>query len=183
MFLNTTDYNTCHVYNRGVEKRDIFLDENDYSRFQSALTKFNIPTPKQLKEFETKNVITSKLVSIHEFCLMPNHYHLLLTEEVENGIPLFLHRIGTSYSKYFNYKYSRTGTLFESNYKSTRISNDEHFTQISRYILLNPLSLYGLRWKEQAVQDKTKARDILNQYKWSSLKPGKKSLHIDQLLN
>jgi putative transposase len=169
MLFEQPDTRMCHIYNRGVEKRTIFIDTNDYLRFQENLDRFNTLTPAQLQKATKEGQIASKLVSIHAFCMMPNHYHLLLTEEIEQGISLFMHRIGTGYSKFFNIKYDRTGTLFESKYKFTEVTTQNQAEQTERYIHLNPLSLAGIQWKEQEINNLELAEKQLTSYTWSSL--------------
>ncbi len=108
------------------------------------------------------------LVSILAFCLMPNHYHLLLKPLVEKGTSLFMKKLNGGYVKYFNNKHERTGTLFERRYKSILVNNQSHFTHLPYYIHLNPLDLVTPEWRERKLRNPKKALDFLNNYRWSS---------------
>lgn len=168
-----------HVYNRGVEKRKIFLEDKDYFRFIHNLFEFNNKNPilnagyyfnsgrsKNNSEKNKNNKQSKKLlVEILIFTLMPNHFHLLLKQKEENGIIKFMQKLGTGYTMYFNRKYERVGGLFQGSFKATLINKYSHFLYIPHYIHLNPLELiYGgstsIDWK--------KAMKFLENYKWSS---------------
>lgn len=165
--------NIYHVYNRGVEKREIFSNDKDYLRFISDLIVFNdtepVVNPKQ-RLLEIKNGIheRSPLVDILAFCLMPNHYHLLLRQKVEFGITEFMRKLGGGYVNYFNTKYRRVGTLFQGKFKSVLIDNEAQFLYIPFYIHLNPLDLMFPDWRECGIKDRKKAINFLDNYKWSS---------------
>lgn len=145
-----------HIFNRGVEKRTLFHGERDYLRFLRTIKICNDPATVRITSLSKIDSSTSKnaYVSIINFVLMPNHYHLTLQQTDDNGITQFLQRLGTSYSKYFNTKYKRTGRLFECTYKAKPVETEEQLIHLSRYIHLNPL-LAGL------VKN-------LNDYRWSS---------------
>ncbi len=119
-----------HIYNRGVEKRDISLDEQDYVVFLGYLKKYlgSGSDPHQL----------SKEVDLLAFCLMPNHFHLLAKQYSINGITKFMRVLCTKYVMYFNKKYERVGTLFQGKYKAALVNEDEYLLHVSRYIHLNP---------------------------------------------
>lgn len=122
-----------HLYNRGVEKRDIFLDQQDYSVFLNYLKKYldlKLAKPNQLA-YE---------IDLLAFCLMPNHFHLLVKQLTLNGITKLMRAVCTKYVMYFNRKYERVGTLFQGKYKAAIISSDEYLLHASRYIHLNPCS-------------------------------------------
>ena len=167
-----------HVLNRGVEKRTIFTNNRDYFRFIHNLFEFNDSDPivNTFRRFDqVHNIEDSKdhkerkrLVEIHVFCLMPNHYHLLLSERVKNGIPRFMHKLNMGYTKYFNLKYERTGTLFEGGYKSVPIIDEAHFIHLPYYIHLNPLDLVAPEWRRRTMKNPQRALDQLAQYRWSS---------------
>jgi putative transposase len=143
-----------HVYNRGVEKRIIFQDKQDYKVFLSylkyALSK--LPKPEDVKKpFKTttfkglpfkgvprlpKNFI--KEIQLIAYCLMPNHFHLLIKQVNKNSMTSFITSIITRYSMYFNKKYKRVGRLFQGPYKAVRIKDDAYLLHLSRYIHLNP---------------------------------------------
>lgn len=170
-----------HVLNRGVDKRKIFLDEKDYFRFIHDLYEFNDQDPVisnfyhfqkshviARREGETERKIRKLLVDIHVFCLMPNHYHLLVSSRVENGISRFMKKLNMGYARYFNEKYERTGALFEGRFKSVPIKNESHFTHIPYYIHLNPLDLITPTWRERRLDNPDKAIKFLESYRWSS---------------
>ena len=126
-----------HIYNRGVDKRDIFSDEADYVRFWLCLNLLNDQRDgimdkwknykrdtkhPLLAEFQRRELSSRRpLVKIVAYCLNPNHYHLILKQRSEKGIEKFMHKIGTGYTNYFNQKKKRTGSLFQGRFKSSRI--------------------------------------------------------------
>jgi putative transposase len=165
----------AHVFNRGVEKRKIFLDEKDYLRFVSNLFLLNNKSGKL--RTERKNIFSEprsllkqeKLVEILKWSLLPNHYHLLLEEKIEGGILEFTKRLGNAYTKYFNTKNKgRSGYLFQNSAKIIPIDNDRQFLYIPLYIDLNPLDLIYPDWVNNNVFNKEKALDFLRSYRWSS---------------
>jgi putative transposase len=93
------------------------------------------------------------LVSIGAYCLMPNHFHILLTPCVENGVSLFMKKLGTAYSMYFNKRYNRTGTLFEGPFKAKWADDDVYLKYLYAYIHLNPLKLWGRAGDEPNSQE------------------------------
>lgn len=134
-----------HVFTRGVEKRDIFLDRLDYRRFLALLTHcLPVKTPPSYSALKRMNKETLRtesgdgLVDILCYCVMKNHFHLLLRENVDGGISAYMHRLLTSYSRYFNVRNIRSGSLFVNPFKGVWIQNDEQFLHASRYIHLNP---------------------------------------------
>lgn len=144
-----------HVYNRGVEKRVIFTDSLDFHVFlkylKDALDKptdrksLAIPVtlqgvsfkgiPRQPKNFHGK-------IQLIAYCLMPNHFHLLLSQSDARSIELFMRSVMTRYTGYFNKRYKRIGKLFQSCYKAASVDTDEYLLHLSRYIHRNPLGLY-----------------------------------------
>ena len=164
-----------HVLNRGVDKRIIFLDKQDYLRFTHNLFEFN--NDKRITNnsclFRKENIdlrgrYRKRLVNIHAFCLMPNHYHLLLESKEEGGISKFMMKLNVGYAKYFNKKYKRSGTFFESRYKSILVEKEAHFVYLPYYIHFNPLDLKFPEWRDNKLRDYKKAVDFLNTYHWSS---------------
>ena len=162
-----------HIYNRGNSKQEIFLDSQDYSHFISLLyacnQKGSIKTQKLNKDqtfYEKERV--SPVVAIGAYCLMPNHFHLLITQIEEVGISIFMQKLSTAYSMYFNKKYKRTGSLFEGKFKSQHANTDRYLKYIFSYIHLNPVKLVQRDWKEKGVRDKKIALEYLYNYKFSS---------------
>jgi len=139
-----------HIYNRGNNKRDIILNKEDLSRFVQSIVELNIPEPiGSLFElsFRKKNLpelgsSTTKLVSIVAYCVNPNHFHLLLTPLVENGIEKFMQKLG-GYTRYFNEKNKNSGSLFQGRFKSKHIKNDRYLNHVSAYINMNNRNLLG----------------------------------------
>jgi len=170
-----------HILNRGVDKRKIFLDKQDYFRFIHDLFEFNDQnlvnnTFYAFQKFknnvtelrEIKRSSRKLLVDIFAFCLMPNHYHLLLSPRVKDGVSKFMHKLGTAYVKYFNQKYQRKGTLFEGRYKSILITNESHFYHLPYYIHSNPLDLKFPEWRKGKLRNHKEALKFLEGYRWSS---------------
>lgn len=168
-----------HIYNRGNDKKKIFNEDKDYLRFMVLLYTCNnigsiqlsnyrglSKSHNLLKMFNVKREET--LVDIGSYCLMPNHVHLLLKEKIEGGISLFLQKLFTAYSMYFNKKYGRTGKLFEGVYKAEHADNDNYLKYLYTYINLNPISLVEKDWKNKIVKDQIKAKDFLRRYEYSS---------------
>ena len=142
-----------HIYNRGVDKRIIFLDEQDYKVFLNNLKIYlinkedkpinKIPftlkgttfqgVPHQLKDYHNK-------IELICYCLMPNHFHLLIKQSEQTVISEFMKSLTVKYSMYFNNKYKRSGQLFQSRYKAIRIGDEGYLLHLSRYIHLNPIA-------------------------------------------
>lgn len=170
-----------HALNRGVEKRNIFLDSQDHARFVHDLFEFNkVPPTHNIRrligedpdmfDLRSRTLVRGGLVDLHGWCLMKNHYHLLLSERVDGGRVLFLRRLNIGYAKYFNEKYKHTGYVFQGRTKKVHITSDAHFLHILHYIHLNPLDfLAGARtWRSGEITDAQKALKYLDNYKWSS---------------
>ncbi len=148
--IKNTSGQYVHVYSRGIEKRLIF--ENDVNRkfFMDRMKRYQI------------GVNNIPDVQVHAFCLMGNHFHLLLESVSDGGVPRFCHRVLTSYVRFFNKSKNRTGRLFESQYRSVHITTDGQFAHLLRYIHLNPV--------KHMVKKGEQSRDVLNKaktYRWS----------------
>ena len=175
-FINGGFY---HVFNRGVEKRNIFRCEQDYQRFYESMYLFN---NKNYKHFHGDLLTRVCLLSGHEifaderdqfvniisFCLLPNHFHFLLQQTEDKGISKFMKRVSQGYSRYVNQKYERSGTLYEGSFKDVVIKKDAHLEHMPRYIHLNALDHSGLSWRDGEVENWDKAEIILDNYEWSS---------------
>ncbi|MDP3645774.1 MAG: transposase [bacterium] len=159
-----------HVINRGVEKRDVFMEEGDYIRFIHDMYVFNDvrSAPNYVVKERQAERKRNQLVHIHAFCLMPNHYHLLLSPIEDNGISAFMQKINMGYAKYFNDKYDRSGVLWQGVFRKKPIMRDAHFMYIPYYIHLNPLDLAHPEWREGRVKNTRKALAYLEKYRWSS---------------
>ncbi len=182
-----------HIYNRGVDKRKIFLGDLDYLRFIHDLFEFNddnssIPSSVRfssyssgVKDKETffeveprkmflyrREIPRKLLVNILAFSLMPNHFHLLLKEREKNGIVRFMQKLGTGYTMYFNKKQERVGSLFQGRFKAKLVDREKYLEYLLYYIHFNCLELIDARWSEKTIQDYQAAVGQLNTYRWSS---------------
>ncbi|HSH31895.1 MAG TPA: transposase [Candidatus Saccharimonadales bacterium] len=126
-----------HVYNRGVEKRDIFLDAQDYYVFLKYLRSYLIDEPIFGGGTRPRPNLRNQ-VQLLAYCLMPNHYHLLVHQNVVDGTTQLLRRAMTGYSMYFNQRHNRVGPLFQAYFKAASVEIDEYLMHVSRYIHLNP---------------------------------------------
>lgn len=150
-----------HVFNRGVEKRSIFESNRDKSRFLKTIHYYQHegPKPRLSKLFKNSNFkldLNTKIIEIISYCLMPNHFHLIVRQLKDGGITEFMSKFLNSYTKYFNTKHRRVGALLQGQFKAVLVESDEQLLHLSRYIHLNPLVSY-------VVKD-------LNLYPWSSYK-------------
>lgn len=169
-----------HVFNRGVEKRDIFMDERDHVRFVHDLYEFNDAKPTLNVNYSYKNMglrnpyirDRDRIVQIHGWCLMRNHYHLLVSEIAEDGLSLFLRKLNVGYANYFNERYKRQGSLFQGRTKEILIHSDAHFLHILNYIHFNPLDYFSGsgNWRTRELRDPKRAHEYLMKYRWSSYK-------------
>lgn len=170
-----------HTYNRGVEKRKIFLEEKDYLRGVHDLYEFNdakaVLNLKQRFNNINGNPIPiiekerEKLVDLMAWCLMPNHYHLFSSPRNENGLSKFHQKFGIGFSNFFNMKYKRSGVLFQGKYKKVRITNDIQVLQLICYIHSNPLEIWKPSWKEKGLtklEIQNALKFLEKEYRWSS---------------
>ena len=133
-----TENGIYHVYNRGVEKRIVFQDKQDYLVFLHYLKKYL--TPPQENEVRPQSIANLHLqVELLAYCLMPNHFHLLIRQMPPTALTTFMRCLMNSYTKYFNTKYVRVGPLFQGKFKAVLVENDQYLLHLSRYIHLNPM--------------------------------------------
>jgi len=195
-----------HVYSRGNSKQKIFLDDYDRDRFIKLLylcnSKINI---------NFRNDIVRPDISVWDFdrsepivwigawVLMPNHFHIYLTinnlpksdfGKNKNQITEFMRKLLTSYSKYINAKYQRTGGLFEGKFKATHIKTDPQAKYNFSYIHLNLIKLIDSKWRENGIKNIKEGVKFLENYKWSSyldykgiLRPENKILNREHFLD
>ncbi|MEK7576709.1 MAG: transposase [Patescibacteria group bacterium] len=175
-----------HVYNRGTDKRNIFADKSDYSRFLKSMDVFNAKKPigsiyehvfdLKLGRFG-RLASKSKLVDIVCYCLNLNHYHMLVEQKVDGGVSEFIKRLSGGYTKYFNHKYKRSGVLFQGKFKALFVDSNEYLLHLSAYINLNNKahrvqgSLFRSSWDEYLNFDRQSlcTKDvILKQFKNSN---------------
>lgn len=127
-----------HIYNRGINKRVIFKDEYDYSVFLNLLKRYLDEAPVKDNKGREYDSLMDRL-ELLAFCLMPNHFHLLIYQYDPEAMTRLLRGVGTSYSTYFNKRHGRIGPLFHERFKASLIGKDEYLQHISRYIHLNPV--------------------------------------------
>lgn len=166
-----------HCYNRGVDKRVTFVSTADYVRFQTLLYTCNSTNAahfgnlhgRTLAELSVNPVHQKdQLVSIGAYALMPNHFHLVLKEKTAGGISLFMQKLMTGYTMYFNIKRERTGSLFAGSFKSKHVATDRYFKHLIAYVHLNPAGLYSFSWKRGSAITQNVEMG-LRSYRYSSL--------------
>ncbi len=150
-----------HIYNRGTEKRRIFENKREHKRFIQTLQYYQLEGPKpKFSNFIKYKLFNpdpnKKIVEIVSYCLMPNHFHLLLKQLKDGGVSEFIRKISDSYTKYYNIKHERVGALLQGPFKAVLIENDEQLMHVSRYIHLNPIASFLVK--------------NLEDYEWSSYK-------------
>ncbi len=163
-----------HVYNRGTEKRQIFTSRSDRDRFLALLYFANQTNPVDLKLqgrtlLEIVEHRTGKqLIEIAAYCLMPNHFHILIREIENGGMSKFMQKLTTGYTMYFNRKNHRNGSLFQGKFKAIHIADDRYLRYLISYIHLNPIKLIEPKWKEEGIINKMRAEQYLEKYSQSS---------------
>ena len=176
-----------HSYNRGVEKRKLFLDNADYFRGVHDLYEFNdakavINFHQRINRFTTsiKSIdgqaleepgkLREKLINMGVWSLMPNHYHIFSSPIKDNGLTTFHKKLGSGFANFFNTKYERNGALFQGRYKKVLVTDDRQALQLICYIHANPLDLWKTDWKEKGLTNLEiqNALKFLEEYRWSS---------------
>lgn len=171
-----------HIYNRGIDKRDIFKSVKDYERFMMLLYIANsVDKPQRLdnlinilhKDFDEILVLDrgEPLVSIGAWCLMTNHFHILLKQEVDGGITKFMRKLGVGYSMFFNIKYQRQGALFGGLFKSKLIGVDDNYLiELLSYIHINPLDIEFGGWSDNKndIDISNEMKTFIEGYRYSS---------------
>lgn len=155
-----------HIYNRGVEKRQIFLDEQDYAVFLNYLKEYLLPRgEKKLREqlanpdisYKERDKILKLLqlnnfadeISLLAYCLIPNHFHFFVKQKSANTIDTFMNSLGTRYTMYFNRKYDRVGSLCQGVYKAVLVTNESQFIYLTKYIHKQALASQGEALRSQ----------------------------------
>jgi REP element-mobilizing transposase RayT len=154
-----------HIYNRGTDKRNIFVDEKDLQRFWENLSDFNQTEPiGSVYEFSFKkksgevNKKIKPLVKFVAYCINPNHFHFLITPLQKKGVEKFMQKLGNGYTKYFNNRHKRSGVLFQGKFKSKYIDSNEYLLHLSAYIngnnkLGHPMSKLSKSSLEEFLED------------------------------
>ncbi len=167
-----------HCYSRGVDKRKTFEIAADYERFRQLLYLSNSKDLVHRSETFSRPLSAiysvdrkDPLVTIGAYCLMPNHFHLLLREESDSGggISKFMQRIGTAYAMYFNAREDRIGNLFVKPFRSKHVHDDRYLKRVTQYIHFNPVELIQPEWKQGKVGSMTALEKDLRSYEYSSL--------------
>src|SRR3989344_3558836 len=158
-----------HIYNRGVDKRDIFMNKADLDRFALSVKEFNVVKPiGSIKDLMIAKQGVSDvgrpkpLVSIVCFCFNPNHFHFIIKQETDGGISEFFKRLLGGYTKYFNLIHHRNGALFQGRFKSNLINDNAYFLKIRPYTHLNYLIHNIPKEKEYLVLSSEKEYDTNN---------------------
>lgn len=165
-----------HLYNRGTEQRNIFRGDFDLLRFSFLLYVCNSTKSIDVRELKENNEGLpfgkidrgETIVNIGSWCLMPNHFHILVKEKIEGGITKFMLKLATAYSMYFNKLYNRSGRLFQGPFQSSHINKDEYLKYLFAYIHLNPIKLIEPNWKEIGISDRISSQKYLANYQYSS---------------
>jgi putative transposase len=159
-----------HLYNRGVDRRTVFTKKREYQRAVEILEYYrftdlpmrysqllSLPQISQEAAWQRIRQHPAFEVEILAYCLMPNHFHLVLKQTQEGGISRFMANISNSYTKYFNTKYRRVGSLFQGPFKAVYVETEDQLLHLTRYVHLNPVTAMHIR------------SDQLESYSWSSL--------------
>lgn len=173
-----------HCFTRGIDKRDTFNGTVDYERFLSLLYLCNSDETLHRSDVRTRNLSKilmlergTPLVGIGAFCLMKNHFHLLIKELSEGGISVFMQKVGIAYTMYFNKKYERGGNLFAKPFKSKHIPDDLYFQRAIQYIHCNPAEVFERGWKQGQVSNLSTLKKNMLLYPYSSFGAYQKSDH------
>lgn len=166
-----------HCFSRGIDKRETFTHTIDYKRFLGLLYVTN-STPaihrSDMRSAALADVLSASrgkpLVDIGAFCLMPNHFHLLLREISQGGISSFMRKLGTAYTMYFNIRHDRTGNLFTKPFRSKHVSDDRYLQRVLQYIHCNPAETFEAGWKEGRVANMALLQKKLMTYPYSSFR-------------
>lgn len=186
--IRITEGEYYHLYNRGVNKQNIFLDRRDYLRFlfgvlcfQFPLPAYHIPravtyfirhsAPNILDKLSTQ-IVAARGVELIAFTLMPNHFHLIVYESREGGISRYMQRLLDAYTKYFNAKYQKSGHLFQGPFQAVHVEDNEQLLYLSAYLHQNPRELKQWRSREEKYPWSS-YQDYLEQNRWGTfLKAG-----------
>ncbi|MFM2357343.1 MAG: hypothetical protein RJA61_80 [Candidatus Parcubacteria bacterium] len=139
-----------HVFNRGVDKRDVYLDKYDYVRFYQTLDNFNSVDPIINLRLSKSKRDKKPLVEIVAYSLLPNHFHLIVKQLEEGGISEFMRRVSTGYTSYFNEKYSRSGALFQGVFKRVHVSSEEQRQYLFAYVNENH-TVHGISFEREVI--------------------------------
>lgn len=164
-----------HCYTRGIDHRKTFREKRDYERFIELM--YLVNSEQSLHRSDSflrhEDILAKKrgnpLVAIGAYCLMPNHFHILMQEVAEAGIARFMQKLGTAYTMYFNKKNERIGSLFIGPFRSRHIDTDNYLRHVTQYIHLNPADIYERQWKDGIIKNHQALEKNLKLYTFSSL--------------
>jgi len=134
-----------HVYNRGINRKNIFVEEADYKMFLRLLKRY-LGQEKSTNQIGIPYPSYSGRLELLSFCLMPSHFHLLFYQRDKDAMKQMIKSLSVAYAMYFNKKYHRIGPIFQQRYRASLISSDSYLLHISRYIHLNPTSYNSWEW-------------------------------------
>jgi len=161
-----------HIYNRGNSRQAIYVTKADHERFLALLYLANGTNAFEFRNLQTDTLFEfergEQQVAIGAYCLMPNHFHILATPLVEDGVVTFMRKLSTGYSMYFNKKRHRTGSLFEGRFKSEHVDSDTYLKYLFAYIHLNPVKLLQPDWQQKGIENLYDTFNYLNDYPYSS---------------
>lgn len=173
-----------HIFNRGNRKQAIFLDDRDYSRFLFLIFAFQtdalVHNISDYIEYFTKHRVfgisertlkqweKNRVVTLEEFALMPNHFHLMVQEFKEGGISKYMQRVLNAYTKYFNTRYNHSGHLFQGPYRAVHVEDNNQLLYLSAYIHRNPRDI--ARWKnKEHTYPWSSYTDFIKENRWGKL--------------
>lgn len=182
-----SDKTYYHIYNRGVEKRSIFQESQDYYVFLGYLKEYLLPKNEEelLKKLSETNISYKardkliKLLRLNNFteeinllayCLMPNHFHFLIYQRNGNSIDKFMNSLGTRYSMYFNRKYKRVGPLYQGQYKAVTVKTEEQLLYLTKYIHKQALALQGVALERGMTEQPSSYLDYIGNRKTEWIK-------------
>ncbi|PIR68522.1 hypothetical protein COU49_00575 [Candidatus Nomurabacteria bacterium CG10_big_fil_rev_8_21_14_0_10_35_16] len=158
-----------HLYNRGVEKRIIFKDKQDHEHFLFLMYICNTSRSITLRDIGKNFDRQETIVDIGAYCLMPNHFHILVYEKKDGGISKYMRKLLTAYSMYFNKKYKRTGKLYENVFKAVHCHNDRYLKYLYSYIHLNSAKLINKYWRKIKIKNSIHVLEYVFSFRYSSL--------------
>ena len=178
-----------HVYNRGVGKQTLFKEDRDYVRFLFGILFLQSPvsfpqlgrhisafvkspafdiTTFSVDEKNLSEITTHRWIELIGFCIMPNHFHLLVQEKEDKGLARYMHKVETAYGKYFSIKYKSSGHVFQNAYGATHIESNDELLYVSTYIHRNPRALQ--RWTDKEYSYPWSSyQDFAKRNRWSAL--------------
>jgi putative transposase len=166
-----------HLFNRGVDNRNVFVSKEDYDRFEAYLYLLNdTESPRAANFFVGKrygsifeSARTQPLIAIGAFSLLPTNFHIIASPLVDRGLPKFMQKLTTAYTMYFNDKYQRTGSLFEGTYKAHGATSDNHLKFLLSLTHLAPAQLFNKKWAEDDIFKLERLSGELMDYRYSSV--------------